>query len=92
MLMKMYSFSFVQSDFEFQQKYSCVKPPDVSYNHTDIFRNKYKKLYQRPQNLTIPENVDWRSMGAVTSVKSQVTFYLYISIYLSMIFYLCTYL
>lgn len=59
------------TDFEFQQKYSCVKPPDVSYNHTDIVRNKYKKLYQRPQNLTIPENVDWRSMGAVTSVKSQ---------------------
>ena len=82
MLMKMYSFSFVQSDFEFQQKYSCVKPPDVSYNHTDIFRNKYKKLYQRPQNLTIPENVDWRSMGAVTSVKSQVTFYLYIYLFI----------
>ena len=30
------------------------------------------KIYQRPRNLTLPQSVDWGSMGAVSSVKSQV--------------------
>uniref|UniRef100_A0A1X7VRP3 Peptidase C1A papain C-terminal domain-containing protein n=1 Tax=Amphimedon queenslandica TaxID=400682 RepID=A0A1X7VRP3_AMPQE len=54
------------SDYEFRNNYQCALSP--------IYRplfNCTRKIYQRSKNLTLPQSVDWRSMGAVSSVKSQ---------------------
>ena len=53
----------IQTDSEFLEQYGTYSKSEKTYTHSRIFRS--------PPMTSYPESVDWRTKGAVTSVKSQ---------------------
>ena len=62
----------MQSDYSFKSKYNCTLSPEYSGDVSNRTALNTAALALSLRNLTVPEAIDWRTMGAVSSIKKQV--------------------
>lgn len=69
-------FSPIQSSQEFVNSYMCVTRNPSSLNASDTLQAKYSHLFKAyspsQYSYSLPDEIDWRTSGAVTSIKDQV--------------------